>query len=184
MDVERGGRIRRHRKSDNMWDFVCDDDDLEDFIRDDAGFYEDERIAFSYVLEMDKKCIAYFSLANDCISLENFVNVTEFNRFRRRRFANSKRIKGYPAVNICRLAVGNSMKGNGVGTFLMDFIKMYLLKKGISACRFITVDANVNAISFYVKNGFTLISEDVNPAAKTIPMFFGLAEIFRTGIRD
>jgi len=59
---------------------------------------------------------AFFSLANDRVSLSDFENKTEFNRFRRRRFVNEKRITSYPATKLCRLGVNLSAKGAGIGS--------------------------------------------------------------------
>jgi hypothetical protein len=52
-----------------------------------------------------KQVIAYFSLANDKITITDFPDKNAFNRFRRKRFVNQKRLKSYPAVKICRFAV-------------------------------------------------------------------------------
>lgn len=41
----------------------------------------------------NKQVLAYFSLANDRVSLSDFDNKTEFNRFRKHRFVNEKRLK-------------------------------------------------------------------------------------------
>lgn len=94
-------------------------------------------LAVSYVLEnkMGQQTVAYFSLANDRISLSDFENKTEFNRFRKHRFVNEKRLKSYPAAKICRLGVDLSVKGQSIGSFLLNFIKSYFVienKTGLS----------------------------------------------------
>ena len=65
--------------------------------------------------------------ANDRISLTDFEDKTTFNRFRKHRFVNEKRLKSYPAVKICRLGVSEDSKGSGVGTGLLNFIKKLFL---------------------------------------------------------
>ena len=172
-------KIRRHVAEDDLSNFTCGDDDLDDFIRNDAVFYAEERLASNYIMTSDEGLLAYFSLANDRISFHDFNTLTEFNRFRRKKFVNSKRIKGYPAVKVCRLAVDVRSKGLGVGTFLLDFIKMFLYRKTKSACRFITVDANPDAVPFYQKNGFQQLSKDSYTCKRTIPMYFDLSEMKR-----
>ncbi|SHJ51018.1 hypothetical protein SAMN05444350_13252 [Bacteroides stercorirosoris] len=74
----------------------------------------------SYVVEnkYNYAISAYFSLANDKVALNDFESKTEFNRFRKHRFVNEKRLKSYPAVKICRLGVDLLMKGQYMGTFL------------------------------------------------------------------
>jgi GNAT superfamily N-acetyltransferase len=98
--------------------------------------------------------VAYFSLANDKITLSDFPDKNIFNRFRRKRFVNQKRLKSYPTIKICRLAVDKQCQGLSCGKLLINFIKAFVIKDTKAGCRFLTVDAYVNAIPFYEKNGF------------------------------
>ena len=101
--------VRRLRKDETIKSFDCGDADLNDFIWNRAESYNKALLSVTYVFEhkASGKVIGYFSLANDKISIDDFSNNTEFNRFRRHRFANEKRIKSYPAVKICRLGIDN-----------------------------------------------------------------------------
>ena len=107
-----------------------------------------------------KRVAAFFSLANDRVSLSDFENKTEFNRFRKNRFPNEKRLKSYPAAKLCRLGVDESMKGQSLGTLLLRFIKSYFVVDNKTGCRFLTVDAYADAVPFYLKNGFVPLNED------------------------
>ena len=49
--------------------------------------------------------------------------------------------------------------GCGTGGDVIDFVKHYFVTKSKSGCRFITVDAYNGAIDFYVKNGFTRMTQ-------------------------
>ena len=62
------------------------------------------------------------------------------------------------------------MHGTGLGSKLMTSLKFLLQDKHIvSAFRFITVDAYINAIPFYEKNDFKLLMpNDPNEHTKTI----------------
>ena len=120
-------QIRRLEEEEKIESFCCDDADLDDFIVNEAPFYRDSLLAVSYVMEENRKPIAYFSLANDCISIQDFETNTAFNRFRRTRFVNEKRIKSYPAVKVGRFAVSKSARGTGIGSMLLDFIKAYFI---------------------------------------------------------
>ena len=71
---------------------------------------------------------------------------TEFNRFRKHRFVNEKRLKSYPAAKICRLGVDLSVKGQSIGSFLLNFIKSYFIIENKTGCRFLTVDAYAAAV--------------------------------------
>lgn len=52
------------------------------------------------------------------------------------------------------------MKGQSIGTILLDFIKSYFVVDNKTGCRFLTVDAYADAVPFYLKNGFVPLNED------------------------
>lgn len=134
--------------------FDCGDADLNDFILREAPLYQEALLTTTYVARIKNEILAYFSLANDRVSVGDFDSKTEFNRFRKHRFVNEKRLKSYPAVKICRFAVNHCYAGSGIGTILMDFIKAFFLQNNKTGCRFVTVDAYLAAIAFYEKNHF------------------------------
>ena len=155
-------KVRKLRKDEKVKSFDCGDDELNDFLLNKAAPYRKYLLAVTYVFENveTKEIVGYFSLANDKISLTDFLNKTEFNRFRKQRFVNKKRIKSYPAVKICRLGVSETFHGKGVGTILIDFIKSYFIIENKTGCRFITVDAYSNAIPFYHNNDFQYLRKE------------------------
>lgn len=93
-------QIRRLTKEEIIKSFDCGDDDLNDFILNESQLYRKVRLAVSYVIERKEsdKVVGFFSLANDRVSVSDFESKTEFNRFRKKKFVNDKRIKSYPAV--------------------------------------------------------------------------------------
>lgn len=103
--------------------------------------------------------------------------MTEFNRFRRKQgFPNEKRLKSYPAVKLCRLAVDQNAKGNQIGSSLLDYIKSMFVINNKTGCRFITVDAYLAAVPFYEKNGFRMMNlEDDDPHTRL--MYFDLMDL-------
>ncbi len=155
-------RIRRLRKDETIKSFDCGDEDLNDFILNESLHYRKAMIATTYVYEhiIEGDVIGYFSIANDKISLTDFKNKTEFNRFRRHRFVNKKRLKSYPAVKICRLGIDVNFHGKGIGSILLDFIKSYFIEDNKTGCRFLTVDAYLNAIPFYRNNNFQYLANE------------------------
>ena len=109
--------IRRLEKQEIVKSFDCGDADLNDFILNESLLYRKELLAVSYAVEDNSKSvIAYFSLANDRVSLSDFEDKTAFNRFRRHRFVNEKRLKSYPAVKICRFGVDLMVKKKHIGS--------------------------------------------------------------------
>lgn len=87
--------VRKLEICDKVKSFDCGDADLNDFILFESSFYGKAMLVVNYVLEHKetKTVVAYFSLANDRVSLSDFQNKTEFNRFRKKRFVNKKRLK-------------------------------------------------------------------------------------------
>lgn len=78
-------RIRRLDVGDTVMAFDCEDDDLNDFLLNEAHLYRNALLSVTYVLENKEtnEIIAYFSLSNDKIAISDFQNRTEFNRFRK-----------------------------------------------------------------------------------------------------
>lgn len=169
--------IRRLEKQEKVESFNCGDADLNDFIMNESMLYRNALLAVSYVVEVNTgRTIGYFSLANDRVSLTDFENNTKFNRFRRHRFVNDKRLRSYSAVKICRLGVDLSVKGCGIGSELLDFIKSYFIDDNKTGCRFVTVDAYAGAVPFYQRNGFELLNDE-DAGDYTRLMFYDLGSI-------
>ena len=94
-------RIRRLQQGERIESFDCCDADLNDFIINESHYYRDALIAVTYVYEHSEtgEILAYFSLANDKVSVADFGSKTEFNRFRRHRFVNEKHTTDGEAYN-------------------------------------------------------------------------------------
>lgn len=173
--------VRKLDEEEYVPDFDCGDSDLNDFIKNAVQSYRKAKLAVTYVLTETTnpgKVAAFCSLANDRVSLSDFESNTEFNRFRTKQgFPQAKRIKSYPAVKICRLGVDLSMRGKSVGSYFLDFIKTYFTSDNKTGCRFITVDAYIEAISFYEKNGFRPLSKEDESSTTTRTLYFDLNEV-------
>lgn len=171
-------RIYKLAEDEKIASFDCGDADLNDFAMNEAQPYRKEKLAVTYTL-VDKKdsseVAAFFCLLNDRISMTDFDNKTEYNRFRK-RFVNAKRIKSYPAAKIGRFAVAKSMKGKNIGSFLLDFIKSFFVVDNKTGCRFLTVDAYADAVPFYLKNGFVPLN-DADKDDDTRLLYFDLNDV-------
>lgn len=155
--------------------FDCGDDDLNDFLHKDAKNYTVDLLAVTYLFVNETETVAFYSLLNDKIRQEDVEDGTGWNRFRK-RFNNSKRFKSYPAMKIARLGVSSSYKGKKIGTMILDYLKILFITNNRTGCRFITVDAYKQSLSFYEKNGFKYMTEkDVN--SDTRLMYFDLKAI-------
>ncbi len=171
-------RVRRLNPGETIEKFDCNDEDLNDFLLNEAGLYRNVLLAVTYVVE-DKRSgevLAYFSLSNDKISISDFENKSDFNRFRKHKFVNEKRLRSYPAAKIGRLAISKSIQNQSIGTYLLEFIEDYFIIDNKSGCRFITVDAYFNAIPFYIKNNYQFLNND-DEDKRTRVMYFDLASL-------
>lgn len=170
--------VRRLHVGDVVERFDCGDDDLNDFLLNESQQYRNALLSVTYVVE-DKQTgeiLAYFSLSNDKVSISDFDSKTEFNRFRRHKFVNAKRLRSYPAIKIGRLGISKSIQHQSVGTYLLEFIEDYFIIDNKSGCRFVTVDAYVDAIPFYIKNNYQFLNND-DEDKHTRVMYFDLASL-------
>jgi len=172
--------VRKLQLGETVGSFDCGDTDLNDFIINEAHHYRRALLAVTYVMEHRETggVVGYFSLANDRVSITDFKDKTEFNRFRRHRFVNEKRLRSYPAVKLCRLGVTQDMRGKNVGSTLLDFVKLYFIGENKTGCRFLTVDAYPDAVPFYEHNDFHPLRNDDEPLdMPTQLLFFDLSDI-------
>lgn len=58
----------------------------------------------------------------------------------------------YGEIN--NMFIDNSYRGNGIGKKLMDNFKNYCRANGIENLKVVASAKNINAINFYIKNGF------------------------------
>lgn len=172
-------RIVRLEPGNVVKNFSCGDDDLDDFILHRASAFQKYLLSVSYAcVKADSgQILAYCSLANDKVAITDFKDKTEFNRFRKKRgFPNEKRLKSYPAVKLCRLGVAADAKGQQIGTTVIDYIKSMFVIENKTGCRFLTVDAYLDAVPFYEKNGFRFMTHD-DDDPHTRLMYFDLLDI-------
>lgn len=170
--------VRRLNIGDTIAAFDCNDEDLNDFLLNEANLYRNALLSVTYVVE-DKQSndvLAYFSLSNDKISISDFESKTEFNHFRKHKFVNEKRLRSYPAIKIGRLAISKLAQHQSIGTYLLEFIEDYFIIDNKSGCRFVTVDAYVDAIPFYIKNNYQFLNND-DEDKRTRVMYFDLASL-------
>jgi len=157
-------------------DFVCakNEHHFERFLKDSALLYQKERLAVTYVILVENKIIAYYTLANDKITM----NDEEKNFWNRltRKISNNKRRSSYPALKLCQLAVDDNYVANGFGKQIITQVVFLALEFKVG-CRFVTVDALPEAESFYQKMGFVRLSDKPNPKNGTIPMYYDLGRI-------
>lgn len=158
---------------DTIKPFDCGDEDLNGFLHDDARFYNEQLLAYTYLIEEETETVAYFCVLNDKISQTDLDK--SLWRKLRKNIPHEKHYDSYPAVKIGRFAVSLKYAGQDIGTLLLKAIKEKLaVNTEYSACRFITVDAYRNAVGFYLKNGFLPLQNEVPEEMPTVPLYYDL----------
>jgi GNAT superfamily N-acetyltransferase len=153
--------------------FDCEDEDLNEFLIEDAKVSLSELLTVTYILENDAETIAFWSLLNDKI-IKKEVNSFSWSNIWD-RMPEGKKYSSYPAMKIGRLGVSKQFKGVGIGTAIIDHLKAKFITNNRTGCKFITVDAYKQSLDFYIKNGFVFFdSERDNVKLHTRQMYFDL----------
>ncbi len=158
-----------------LTDFDCGDEQLNNFLYEDAKPSLELRVANTSILEDNGRIAAYFCILNDKVSKNEIIG----SRWKKIRanFPQSKQFRGYPTIKIGRFAVSKDYRGRHVGRMLMNIIKDLLYQNSSnSAFRFITVDAYLSAVPFYEKNGFLHLTKK-DEDEHTRLMYFDMMEI-------
>jgi predicted GNAT family N-acyltransferase len=155
--------------------FDCGDKDLNDFLFNDAKNYLAELLAVTYLIESETETVAFYSLLNDKITIKDVDSTSFWNRLRR-DLPQRKRFTSYQAMKIGRLGVSNTFKGKGMGTAIIDYLKARFVTGNRTGCKYITVDAYRQSLSFYEKCGFKYLTEK-DAENDTRLMYFNLKPI-------
>ncbi|MES2108229.1 MAG: GNAT family N-acetyltransferase [Bacteroidota bacterium] len=168
--------------------FDCGEPSVNDFLKEDALLYQQQRLANTYVFIDENNnnfVVAYFSISNDCLvdrGEDKGYNNKVFNRLHRKEsIPNSKRIKQYPSTKVGRLGVSRKYQGTGLAYQLMDIIKGIAIiehKPAYPACKFLLLDAlnKEKQIKFYEKNQFAfLLDDDIEDTTRI--MYFNLERL-------
>lgn len=168
-----GFSFNKLNKDTKILDFDCGDQDLNEFLFEDAKLYLESLLAVTYILEdrVNSKTVAYYCLLNDKIELDPDEK-SKWNKLNR-TIPNSKRYHAYPAVKIGRLGVSKEYTHQHIGENLILQIKILFARMNVSGCRFLTVDAYKEAIPFYKKCGFKFLT-DKDTEDQTRSMYFDL----------
>jgi hypothetical protein len=152
------------------------DQDLNEFVRQDAEQHYLDKIAVTYILK-DKRnpniVLGFATLQNDAIIIDGKEQIPSIASYE---------YKTFPAIKIGRFGISIAYQRKNFGTLFLFMLKKLMLKANRTGCRFITVDARrikkqkIDTRPFYRKNGFS----DLPSRGKTstyCPMYFDLKSI-------
>jgi GNAT superfamily N-acetyltransferase len=162
--------IRLLLPGDKRDNFVSGDEALDQYFRMYAGQNQfRHRIGVNYVAIIEGRVIGYAGVSPAHIEVERLPATL------------SKKLPGYPlpVLRLARLATDRRVRGQGVGLELLRYV--FGLAQRMSrdfGCVGVLVDAKLQAVPFYDRYGFMVLSADIG-VSKTapVPMFLALNRI-------
>jgi len=143
-------------------DFDCGNQDLNEFIQEDALKNQNIWLSVTMTLEGDDgSLLGFYTITPDTLH-KGRIDITD-------KIAEYPYQK-YPAIKLARLAVDKRYQGKGIGDRLMKEFFMHAWKFAMQGGgRFITVDAKNTAVSFYKLYDFRAVSSHENE--EIVPMY-------------
>ena len=168
--------LKRLDPDDPRPEFCCGDGDIDEYFAVDSIGGGKELISVTYAYLSDVGRVrGFFSVSNDAIKKEDVPKA----RYKRlvKALRREKRYSSMPATKIGRLGVCQTEQRNGVGTEILDYLKVWFTNQNKTGCRFLVVDAynQPNILDFYRKNGFEFLKEtEDDKKEKNRIMYFDL----------
>ena len=141
--------------------FSCGDSDLDEFFTKDCFAYAKELLGKTYCYKLDadsQKVVCAFTLANAGVRVSDLPNARK--KKVESKIPHIKALKDYPAVLLARLGVSKDFRSLGIGSDVIEFVKLWFLDPhNKTGCRFLIVDAynSPATIVFYEKNDFKMV---------------------------
>jgi GNAT superfamily N-acetyltransferase len=129
--------------------FSSTNDELNDFLINDALISQDVLISRTYLCYHRTALVGFLTLVTDTIEVK-LVEAPDG--------VDGYQYSKYPCIKIARIAVDREYAGKGIGRFLLLWAvgTVYRVSR-VVGCRYITVDAKKESVRFYEKNGFRII---------------------------
>jgi GNAT superfamily N-acetyltransferase len=164
--------IRALHEGDDRSQFRSGDPDLDRFLHRFAGQNQFKHyLGVTYLALEGGRVLGYVTVAPGEIEIDGLPVATR------------KRLPRYPlpGLRLARLAVDESVKGQGFGSQLLRFVlQLSIRMSGDYGCIGVTVDAKPGAVDFYRRYGFIRVEvvegqSDTHPAPT--PMFLSMRAI-------
>ena len=139
--------------------FDCGDDDLNDFLKNDALLEQKKKLNITHLIFYKDEIIGYFSLLTDKTNVKDIKN-KEIKESIKLNLNN--KYKTIPAVKIGRLAIDKKYAKKGIGSFILNNLIVTLneISKKDIGFRLITVEGYAEAYHFYTTNNFVPLQND------------------------
>ena len=140
--------------------FDSGDADLNEFILKDSIVHLENNLCIIFLCLYEQDVVGYFSLSADSIKVNEELVI---------------RYPLYPSLKIGRLAIDKKYQGQGIGTYIIDYIIFYArFIQELLGVRFLSVDSynNKHTLNFYSRNNFKKFKK--NNYQHTVPMYLDL----------
>lgn len=152
----------------DLSDFDCGDDDLNDFLKNDALSQQNDKLNITKLVMYDGRILGFSTLLTDTIFLKNIKN--EKLQFKiKEKLKINKKYKEISAVKIGRLAIRKEYIGKCLGSHILRNIMKNLkdISENKIGFRFIIIEGYAKAFNFYVvNNGFEYLEKDTKSIEK------------------
>jgi GNAT superfamily N-acetyltransferase len=152
-------KIRKLSARKQLNDFETGFEAVDEYFYEDAFKRHSELLTKVYLVTYEKKLVAFFTLSNDKITLEDVENEECWKKFRTAHFPDDTNSVSFSALMIGYLGVDKRSQNLGIGGYLLNHIKAKSKNLSLSGARFLTVNSYREAFDFYLKNGFDFITE-------------------------
>jgi GNAT superfamily N-acetyltransferase len=164
--------IRALRAEDDRSRFQSGDPDLDRFFRQFAGQNQfKHHIGVTYVAVSNGRILGFVTIAPAHLEIED---LPASARTKLPRYP-------LPVVRLARLAVDETVRGQGLGAQLLKFVFTLATRMATDyGCVGVVVDAKPDAVAFYAKYGFTavdLVEGQSDARPQPLPMFLSLRAI-------
>lgn len=140
-------KAERLAKYHNLANFDCEDEDINDFIKNDALLYQEKKIATTTIFIFNQEIIGFCSIAADSLKLKVPEKI--------QHEVDGKPIKEFPAIKIARVGRDKKYKGIKVGESILKWAVGHILEcSDLVAVRFVTVDSYPKRVDYYESLGF------------------------------
>ena len=164
-----GYTIYRISPEMNLTGFDCGDEDLNDFLFEDAEKNQHELISVTKLMFHESSLIGYYTLVPDTLEQGKVSLSDKVPQYPYRK---------YPTHKLARLAVDKMYQHKGYGGKLLgEFFKDVWLLIAAEGGRFITVDAKYDAVNFYKHYGFCVVESA--RSNETIPMYLDVSKYYQ-----
>jgi len=130
--------------------FSCDDEDLDEFLKEDSIKQKNFMLNSTYIATYEKEVIGFFTISTDNIPLKNLGK--DYKKLFKEKNIKYEKL---PALKIGRFGVRNDFQSKGVGKHLLESIlyKSINIWSKNTGFRFITIDGypKRHIVNFYEK---------------------------------